>query len=760
MIFTFYSYKGGVGRSMALANVAECFYQKGLRVLMVDWDLEAPGLERFFNLDPQAISNNLGVMDMIQDYKKKKVSKIFLWDSKELPLLKVDDLAIDIGPNKQSAGKLFLLTAGRRDVDSFKDYARYIMNFDWLDFYKKWQGELYFEWLRRQFNKFADIVLLDSRTGLSEMGGVCTFQLADVITLFCSPNRQSLDGTYEMAKNFKKSELLKYRRGRPIDVLIVPSRIEDRFESQSLSDFHKIFNEKFTKFSPVNIDTSEFFWSLKIPYIPLFAFQETIAVREDYGEESKALVSAYDKLTTALGNLSDLPSVSYDSKEAFSRKLAGILNLLSDEAISLLLLIITRKITDRIPIDYPIKRDLKSMIELEDNNLILIKNDEILLMPMALQLKDPAILKRTIQLFGSVNQLNIEAREYYNSYFNRLKVTDESIKEIFLPPKYVEDIILLKPAYKERINLAIKKLEGQLNIALIDKDINLNKVLSQVSLDNGNEDHIEFEEAFKIGQMALEDKLEPSIKKSLDAIKRYPKFKEYYLDILKYSISQLLYFRKFDEASFYLEEYIRVGGECSWYNLKKGLIQILLGNEEASRPIFNRVLSYARELHNIKMEAYAYYYLGIYHRVKGEYEKAIILFSKAIYLFTNFDKGYMGRAHLSRGISYRSLDNYTLALNDYQSALQIFENLHDDYRIACVKGRIGTTLAKMELFEKARDYYDQSLEIFKYSGDRSRLAYVIKEMGNLYFAEGQWDLAAERYNFTKKILDEMDKYSK
>ena len=42
MIYTFYSYKGGAGRSMALANVARWFYLQGLRVVMIDWDLEAP----------------------------------------------------------------------------------------------------------------------------------------------------------------------------------------------------------------------------------------------------------------------------------------------------------------------------------------------------------------------------------------------------------------------------------------------------------------------------------------------------------------------------------------------------------------------------------------------------------------------------------------------------------------------------------------------------------------------------------------------
>ena len=42
MICTFYSFKGGVGRSMALANAAHVLREAGLRVLVVDWDLEAP----------------------------------------------------------------------------------------------------------------------------------------------------------------------------------------------------------------------------------------------------------------------------------------------------------------------------------------------------------------------------------------------------------------------------------------------------------------------------------------------------------------------------------------------------------------------------------------------------------------------------------------------------------------------------------------------------------------------------------------------
>ena len=50
-VITFYSYKGGTGRTMSLANVA-CLLAERLgkeaNILLVDWDLEAPGLHRFF----------------------------------------------------------------------------------------------------------------------------------------------------------------------------------------------------------------------------------------------------------------------------------------------------------------------------------------------------------------------------------------------------------------------------------------------------------------------------------------------------------------------------------------------------------------------------------------------------------------------------------------------------------------------------------------------------------------------------------------
>jgi len=68
-IVTFYSYKGGVGRTMALANIAVLLArQHGRKVLAVDWDLEAPGLHRFLGVPEGKIRD--GVIDYLLAYKQ------------------------------------------------------------------------------------------------------------------------------------------------------------------------------------------------------------------------------------------------------------------------------------------------------------------------------------------------------------------------------------------------------------------------------------------------------------------------------------------------------------------------------------------------------------------------------------------------------------------------------------------------------------------------------------------------------------------
>ena len=314
MIYTFYSYKGGVGRSMALANVAEWLYRQGLRVVMIDWDLEAPGLESFFyqsQEELEAVQSQLGLIDMLTAYKRmfprlplprtqaQTASDQANVDHLAATLEVLEDCLPPVSSmlypihtsettSDDSTGALWLLPAGWRfeapaeshtphDPDKrFASYAQALQDFNWSDFYLSFEGEAYFEWLRRQLTaeELADIVLIDSRTGVTEMAGVCTRQLADAVVSFCVPNFQNLDGVQRMVKSFTREEIIRQRQ-RELQVIVVPSRI-DVFELSLRNEFAELFNQRFGKLPRAFKTVGKTFWDLTIPNIPRYNYFERI----------------------------------------------------------------------------------------------------------------------------------------------------------------------------------------------------------------------------------------------------------------------------------------------------------------------------------------------------------------------------------------------------------------------------------------------------------------------------------------------------
>jgi tetratricopeptide (TPR) repeat protein len=304
VIFTFYSYKGGVGRSMALANVAVWLRDQGLRVAMVDWDLEAPGLENFFFAPgPRVaeIAGQIGVIDTLLSYRrvfprlaeslagKPLADKVAVLDEALPPLAS----ALTRIERESPGGDLLLMTAGLRSPEHFDSYARNVQSFDWADFYKLYEGEAYFDWMRRELLAEADVVLIDSRTGVNEMSGVCAQQLADVVVSLSAPNLQNLDGVASMAASFCRGDLVE-KRGRPIQMVIVPTRI-DNFSPPLINEFERRFLNKTQGFTPsVFHSMKSNFWALKIPYAPGHSYRETIVVGDSNAD--KDLVLAYKRL--------------------------------------------------------------------------------------------------------------------------------------------------------------------------------------------------------------------------------------------------------------------------------------------------------------------------------------------------------------------------------------------------------------------------------------------------------------------------------
>lgn len=333
MIVTFYSYKGGVGRSMALVNVGELLADWGYRVLMCDWDLEAPGLERyllynestFFN-DPDgraAYENELtsalvhpGLMDLLTEYKTVLTQPPVVPSEEEknnfasvgkLFLRRPSSFARDVSQRRR-AGSLTLLSAGRREGTWFQKYAQSVRDFDWTDFYDKWGGNAYIEFFRKDIcgddatpdPSAADIVLVDSRTGVTEQGGVCTHHLADVVVLITAPNEANIEGTHWMASSLVKASSLGVRGDRPpLQIIPVESRVEITTEKDLVYDFHEYFKNKLTDFLPPAIgDQEAFFSAARIPYIGYYSFRERIVVREE--RKSKELYGAYQALADGI----------------------------------------------------------------------------------------------------------------------------------------------------------------------------------------------------------------------------------------------------------------------------------------------------------------------------------------------------------------------------------------------------------------------------------------------------------------------------
>ena len=175
---TFYSFKGGVGRTTALANVASILAMRGLKVVAVDLDLEAPGLSTAFNLDPQP---KYGIVD-------------YFYERSYLP--NGIDPEISIGeifgearvPN--ATGRLFVVPAGYLNLD-------YISKVDDLHATTVIDGDQsLWSIFKHEINEQLkpDILLIDSRTGINQWGALSLIEAADEAIIFLFPNEQNKQG--------------------------------------------------------------------------------------------------------------------------------------------------------------------------------------------------------------------------------------------------------------------------------------------------------------------------------------------------------------------------------------------------------------------------------------------------------------------------------------------------------------------------------------------------------------------------------------
>jgi MinD-like ATPase involved in chromosome partitioning or flagellar assembly/tetratricopeptide (TPR) repeat protein len=315
-IVTFYSYKGGTGRTMALANTAWILAASGKRVLTVDWDLEAPGLHRFFHpfLDPSTIGATSGVIELIRDFAEAATIPGRPAGDWHKDYARIRQHAVSLTWDFPDGGTLDFVSAGRQD----RTYSAIVSNFDWDNFFDRLGGGQFFDAVREDMKAHYDYVLIDSRTGISDIADICTVLLPDVLVDCFTLSGQSIDGAASVARNISE----RYHERR-IRILPVPMRI-DEGEKEKVDAGRWLARAKFDRM-PQGMSAQEaarYWGSVEIPYRSYYNYEETLATFGDETGLTTSLLSAFERLTAVItgSEVTALPPMPEDVRLHYRAK--------------------------------------------------------------------------------------------------------------------------------------------------------------------------------------------------------------------------------------------------------------------------------------------------------------------------------------------------------------------------------------------------------------------------------------------------------
>ncbi|MBY0241625.1 MAG: tetratricopeptide repeat protein [Burkholderiaceae bacterium] len=224
-VTTFYAYRGGAGCSMALAHIAVLLADRGpdgTPVLMLDWDLPAPGLHHYF----PAAHNAPGVVELFMACRDQLLlhgpaAQEGDGDGGEalaqtvLAAVDWQRYVVRVDPRRP----LFLMRAGRLD----DGYAQRLAGLDWEALFHACPAlfRCFGAMLARHFRH----VLVDAPHGRSDGAGICTALLPQRLVLLFDANRPGLDGLASLVQRVATYRLSHDAEPRALMMYPAPARM-------------------------------------------------------------------------------------------------------------------------------------------------------------------------------------------------------------------------------------------------------------------------------------------------------------------------------------------------------------------------------------------------------------------------------------------------------------------------------------------------------------------------------------------------------
>lgn len=235
-IVTFYSYKGGMGRTTTMVSYAmDLAIHLNKRVVVVDCDLEAPGYLNFFDLSAnkdlrQGRKN--GLVEFMSDLK------VLNNEGKEK--LELSDYIVNVGDsaniNEPALNNIWLIPAGNLNMNyagegeeiNLRDYLEGLSKINLSNVNEVVDNfKILIDKIKKSINP--DIILLDSRTGFNDIFGTAAFYLSSCVVGFFGFSRQTQPGLINLVNNY-------YSQENSFKMILVFSILPTNEDSQILED--------------------------------------------------------------------------------------------------------------------------------------------------------------------------------------------------------------------------------------------------------------------------------------------------------------------------------------------------------------------------------------------------------------------------------------------------------------------------------------------------------------------------------------------